>query len=91
MTPFDRKSLIVLLAVLGALLGNAAAALAEPPPAFEGRRLFVSYCQLCHGKMGKGDGPLPWSVTSVCCPINAAAIFMVNETLRILRYTHMVR
>lgn len=58
MTPFDRKSLIVLLTVLGALLGNVTAAVAEPPPAFEGRRLFVSYCQLCHGKMGKGDGPL---------------------------------
>ena len=31
---------------------------ANPPPAYEGRRLFVSYCQLCHGVDGKGDGPL---------------------------------
>jgi len=31
---------------------------ASPPPAYEGRRLFVSYCQLCHGVAGKGDGPL---------------------------------
>ena len=31
---------------------------AEPPPAYEGRRLYVSYCQLCHGTGGKGDGPL---------------------------------
>lgn len=31
---------------------------AEPPPAYEGRRLYVSYCQLCHGTNGKGDGPL---------------------------------
>ena len=31
---------------------------ANPPPAYEGRRLFVSYCQLCHGVGGKGDGPL---------------------------------
>ncbi len=31
---------------------------AEPPPAFEGRALYVSYCQLCHGVSGKGDGPL---------------------------------
>ncbi len=32
--------------------------MADPPPAFQGRRLFVSYCQLCHGPDGKGDGPL---------------------------------
>ncbi len=28
------------------------------PAAFEGRRLYVSYCQLCHGADGRGDGPL---------------------------------
>lgn len=28
------------------------------PAAYEGQRLFVSYCQLCHGEDGKGDGPL---------------------------------
>lgn len=33
-------------------------ALADTPAAYEGRRLFVSYCQLCHGTGGKGDGPL---------------------------------
>ncbi len=33
-------------------------AVANPPPAYEGRRIFVSYCQLCHGVGGKGDGPL---------------------------------
>ena len=32
--------------------------LADPPPAYEGRALYVSYCQLCHGTGGKGDGPL---------------------------------
>jgi cbb3-type cytochrome c oxidase subunit III len=32
--------------------------LANPPAAYEGRRLYVSYCQLCHGTGGKGDGPL---------------------------------
>ena len=26
--------------------------------AYEGRKLYVSYCQLCHGAAGKGDGPL---------------------------------
>ena len=31
---------------------------ADPPAAYEGRRLYVSYCQLCHGGSGKGDGPL---------------------------------
>ena len=30
----------------------------NPPPAYEGRRLYVSYCQLCHGSEGKGDGAL---------------------------------
>ncbi len=33
-------------------------ALADPPPAYEGRGLYVSYCQLCHGINGKGGGPL---------------------------------
>ena len=47
-------ALIVML-ILG---GSAAYALASPPPAYEGRRLYVSYCQLCHGPDGKGDGPL---------------------------------
>ena len=28
------------------------------PTAYEGRRLYVSYCLLCHGADGKGDGPL---------------------------------
>ena len=32
--------------------------LANPPLAYEGRRLYVSYCMLCHGPEGKGDGPL---------------------------------
>ena len=31
---------------------------ANPLPAYEGRGLYVSYCQLCHGTSGKGDGPL---------------------------------
>jgi len=31
---------------------------ANPPPAYEGRKLYVSYCQLCHGTDGQGDGPL---------------------------------
>ncbi|MBT3968262.1 MAG: c-type cytochrome [Gammaproteobacteria bacterium] len=31
---------------------------ANPPPAYEGLKLYVSYCQLCHGTQGKGDGTL---------------------------------
>lgn len=31
---------------------------ANPPLSYEGRRLFVSYCQLCHGADGRGGGPL---------------------------------
>ena len=33
-------------------------AFANPPLAYEGQRLYVSYCQLCHGLNGQGDGPL---------------------------------
>ena len=45
--------------VLALFLSAYAAALsANPPPAFEGRKLYVSYCLLCHGIDGKGGGPL---------------------------------
>jgi len=37
-------------------------AFAEAPLAFEGRKLFTSYCQLCHGVNGKGGGPLARSM-----------------------------
>lgn len=40
------------------LLLSAIDVSAAPPAAYEGRRLFVSYCQLCHGEAGEGDGPL---------------------------------
>jgi cbb3-type cytochrome c oxidase subunit III len=52
------KSIIHAAALLGLLAGIAPEIQAEPPPAYEGRRLYVSYCQLCHGTGGKGDGPL---------------------------------
>lgn len=32
--------------------------LASPPAAYEGRKLYVSYCLLCHGVDAKGAGPL---------------------------------
>ncbi len=43
----------IILFVVGVSVAGAA-----PPPAYEGRKLFVSYCQLCHGTDGKGNGPL---------------------------------
>ena len=48
-------SFMLLLTLLAA---GASQVSANPPPAYEGRRLYVSYCQLCHGTGGKGDGPL---------------------------------
>ena len=44
--------------LLTLLAAGASQVSANPPPAYEGRRLYVSYCQLCHGTGGKGDGPL---------------------------------
>jgi cbb3-type cytochrome c oxidase subunit III len=49
---------IFLSAVLAFFLAGITQAIASSLPVFEGRRLFVSYCQLCHGPTGKGDGPL---------------------------------
>jgi len=46
---------VALLALFAVSVPEAAA---NPPPAYEGRRLYVSYCQLCHGTGGEGDGPL---------------------------------
>ena len=43
---------------LVSIFGVTLEAFAKPPSAYEGRRLFVSYCQLCHGPDGRGDGPL---------------------------------
>ena len=45
------------ITVLG-MLGVSSMVMAKPPAAFEGQRLFVSYCQLCHGEDGRGAGPL---------------------------------
>jgi len=52
------KIIIHTLLLLTSLAVFIPAASANPPPAYEGRRLYVSYCQLCHGTDGKGDGPL---------------------------------
>jgi len=52
------KGIIHTLLLVTTLAMSAPEIFAEPPPAYEGRRLYVSYCQLCHGTEGKGDGPL---------------------------------
>jgi cbb3-type cytochrome c oxidase subunit III len=46
---------VVLLSLLAVICPEVSA---NPPPAYEGRRLYISYCQLCHGPGGKGGGPL---------------------------------
>jgi cbb3-type cytochrome c oxidase subunit III len=52
--------IVVLLTLTAVSAPQAAADLlaTKPPDAYEGRRLYVSYCQLCHGTDGRGDGPL---------------------------------
>ena len=47
--------IVMLLMLMTVVVPEAAA---NTPAAYEGRRLYVSYCQLCHGTAGKGDGPL---------------------------------
>ena len=46
------------LLLLTLLAAGASQVSANPPPAYEGRRLYLFYCQLCHGTGGKGDSPL---------------------------------
>ncbi len=52
------KTGIAKLLLLGFVALFTSGVLASPPAAFEGRRLYVSYCLLCHGTDGAGDGPL---------------------------------
>jgi len=40
------------------------------PAAYEGRRLYVSYCQLCHGSDGRGEGPLAKSMKISIADLN---------------------
>ena len=48
--------------ILISLVGATQVASANSSLAYEGRRLLVSYCQLCHGPDGRGDGPLAKSM-----------------------------
>jgi len=53
MKSFNYPIILLILSILA-----PGQSFSNPPPAFEGRRLYVSYCQLCHGTEGKGDGAL---------------------------------
>ncbi len=52
------NNIVYIVALLTLLAVSTHEVSANPPPAYEGRRLYVSYCLLCHGTGGKGDGPL---------------------------------
>ena len=52
------KRFLPIIAALMCLSNFNAAEAGDPKTAFEGQRLFVSHCQLCHGPDGKGSGPL---------------------------------
>ncbi len=52
------KIIIHAFVLLSLLALSTPIVFSSPPPAYEGRRLYVSYCLLCHGTDGKGDGPL---------------------------------
>ena len=52
------KNIIHTVLVLSLLIVVITEVLAAPPAAYEGRKLYVSHCQICHGIGGKGDGPL---------------------------------
>ncbi len=57
------KNIIHIMMALILIALSVSEAVADPldakqPAAYEGRRLYVSYCQLCHGTDGRGDGPL---------------------------------
>ena len=52
------KNIIHAIGLLILVAVNAPEVSANPASAYEGRRLYVSYCLLCHGTDGKGDGPL---------------------------------
>lgn len=61
-----RTTLLLMLLLVG-----VTAAQGGQPTAFEGRALYQSYCLLCHGVNGSGDGPLAKAMGAA--PANLAA------------------
>jgi cbb3-type cytochrome c oxidase subunit III len=53
-----RSTATVLIASLSAALLWAASSAKAAPNAFEGRKLYTTYCLVCHGTAGDGRGPL---------------------------------
>lgn len=53
-----KKVYTTLFAVLLFSIFLNSTASADHGKTFEGRKLFATYCYLCHGMSGKGDGPL---------------------------------
>ena len=62
------------------LMAFAVTVSANPPAAFEGRKLYVSYCLLCHGSDGSGDGPLAKSMEISPADL-AATVPAINDKL----------
>jgi mono/diheme cytochrome c family protein len=56
----EKRFVTVVFAFIISIFGmiSAVKAWATPPAAYEGMRLYVSYCQLCHSPSGKMAGPL---------------------------------
>lgn len=53
-----RHPMLILPFFIFFILSLNSAAVAERGESVEGRRLFTTYCYLCHGLTGRGDGPL---------------------------------
>jgi cbb3-type cytochrome c oxidase subunit III len=52
------KRTLLIATLFAGLFISVNAQAANPISAFEGQRLFISHCQLCHGPDAKGNGPL---------------------------------
>jgi cbb3-type cytochrome c oxidase subunit III len=54
----NRFTAVILLGTLAAALGIGTRPASAASNAYEGRRLFTTYCLVCHGPKGDGQGPL---------------------------------
>ena len=67
---------LVLVAALAPLPGGPPAS-RQPADVSAGRALYVTHCATCHGKAGRGDGPMAPHLSVV--PANLAAISTRHE------------